>query len=267
MIRKTLAVAALVTSIAILSYACHETTTVVDGSCEAGASDAEAGTEAAAGDAGPCDGELYLHEFAEATGAHLVSCCANVGVTVDPEHAEYVFEAGWLGQSFAGVEGRACSLTFDAAKGADCLAKVSSMTCQDISESEYHVITASCFAGVYTGNVPDGGACDVSVQCGNNSFCDHTAGDGGSQGICAPVASEGSPCVAYNPAHEFSCSHLGNGRACVGGVCIPLRAPGAAIQTTPLECSAGMVNASYACADVIPIATFPNFTAGICSVL
>jgi len=266
-----LACAIIIASVGLC--ACHADPSIVTQSCASDASEdvldagIDAPESAADVDAGPCTAELYMHDFAEAMGARVVSCCTAVGVTVDPEHAEYVYEAGWLGQSFAGVAGRACSVGFDAAKGADCLAKASAMTCQDISEHDYNIITAACF-GVFTGLIADGSPCEVSVQCGASSFCDHTAGDAGAGfGLCAPLAAEGAPCIAFNPAHEFSCSHLGNGRACVGGVCIPLRAAGASIQTSPLECAAGMLNGSFVCADVIPIATFPNLTAGICSIL
>lgn len=222
-----------------------------------------------------CDGADFLDALQDAYTDRITACCADVGVDLSSpsKHASvyYGIEGGWLGQSNAGATENTIglvqctpSITFHADKAADCLAKVSGMTCTNITEAEYNAITAACF-GVFSGNLAIGDACLTSIQCGDDAFCDLTAPDAGApgHGFCRALLPQGSTCASLWATHEYPCSHRGLGSAC-DGTCIAPRAEGQSITSTPLECAAGMLRADYKCASVDAGATYPNLNATTC---
>lgn len=218
----------------------------------------------AGADEGPYRGEHFPDELTAALVARVSTCCTNAGVTADPAKLAKAFEAGWINQSNSGVTDDTLGVVlgtstviFDPANAADCLSRISTMTCQNISEAEYNAITYACFEA-WRGAVPTGSPCTYSVQCPSSDYCDLSVPGGD----CVPLVATWDTCSMVHG--EYQCSHRGNGGPCAGGECSPGRPEGATITSTPLECAAGMLSTGATCAAVNPSATYSGWTAGLC---
>jgi hypothetical protein len=82
------------------------------------------------------------------------------------------------------------SITLDQTKAADCLSKIDSLTC-NLDGTTLRTIRTACFDAL-VGQLPSGGACKVSLQCGQGLFCE-APGDGGF-GACKPLRADGGAC-------------------------------------------------------------------------
>jgi hypothetical protein len=92
------------------------------------------------------------------------------------------------------------NVALDQAKGADCLAKISALSCS-LTGADLKATRAACYAAII-GKVAAGQPCRASMECAPGNFClpdaDAGAGDGGAGstviGKCAALRGNGGDC-------------------------------------------------------------------------
>jgi hypothetical protein len=83
---------------------------------------------------------------------------------------------------------------------------------------EWTNVTNACQLAIYGAN-PIGTACNSSFECAPGAYCAPPTPDGGVEGLCTALASQGQPCqptieptnTVLGPVPDFSCNYLGQG--------------------------------------------------------
>lgn len=182
--------------------------------------------------------ETYAEQLAATMCNALTKCCfgnANVpdGGTVDGgsevgsgtfDHAECQNLYARLGFENAnvGLATTTQNVVVNQAKGAECIAKIDALMC-DLSGASLKEIRSACFEAL-EGQLKNGAACKTSLECEKGLFCLPGDGgvvdaDGGSNGTCAPLRTQGQPCSIQDTgsdesdstASEIACSWRGGG--------------------------------------------------------
>jgi hypothetical protein len=220
--------AALIASSAAVLGACSSEDTMVSASTDGGGAPetstadtgADTGTDGGGMDGGmdsPIDAPsqvdagltllTFANQVADAMCSTLSRCCygdakldggAPVdGGTYDRAHCTNVFTAAGFEGSLIGFGGLTGKAALDQTNGADCLQKLSALTC-NLAGTEFDAARTACFAAL-RGTQAVAQPCSRSIDCAPGNFCD--APDGGA-GTCAALHAAGGGCATFNTGDQ-----------------------------------------------------------------
>lgn len=144
-------------------------------------------------------------------------------------------------------------VTYDAQKATECLTRIATMPCGEITPAQYKTITDACFAAA-VGTVAAPGACGASVECVPTAFCDKLDPDDAGAGNCRPILAAGGQGCADFFGNE-ACSYRSTGAHCDpatgdGGTCSGTIADGQPCTTTThanKSCATGLCGDGVNC--------------------
>jgi hypothetical protein len=213
------------------------TTTAIDGSTDAGDG------SLADGEAGAIDPALlaFPNQLATAFCGKLAACCLGLDAgafdtpgciateTVQGYSASLVGSAGLIDSGL---------LTLNATKALACLNDIAAIDCgANILTTQGQIALLDDCTAAVVGVLAVGAPCVTSIECATNEFC-KTPTDGGTQGLCAPLAGDGGSCAFGNEQFglsEEACSFRRSGNT-------DLRCANADLNTgDPFDAATGFV--------------------------
>jgi hypothetical protein len=181
------------------------------------------------GGGGPLPLEDLPDEFASGVCTVIDECSLSSPTLVFEDEAcesffESVYRNGYIAIYGSAIERG--TIEYDAQAARDCIAQYESQGCELLSAG-VTVEYAEICARIFRGTVADGGACSLSEECGEDSYC------GGEEcpGTCMARTPEGSACTDF--------SQCAVGYYCLSGTCRTLgRGPsgGPCDQGESLDC-------------------------------
>ncbi len=273
---------ALIASCAAILGACSSEDTMVSASTDGGGrpegstadtGTADTGTDGGGTDAstdspiadGPTDSPSpdagltllkFADQVADAMCSTLSRCCygdANLdggapvdgGGTFDRAHCISLFTASGFEGSLKGFGGLAGKASLDQTSGADCLQKLSALTC-NLAETEFDAARTACFAAL-RGTQAAAQPCSASIDCAPGNFCD---APGGGAGTCAALRAVGDGCATFNTGNQNTdlaladnvCSYRASGTPKL--FCDSIDFAAGVKPTTDWKCAAALPNGS-----------------------
>ncbi len=182
----------------------------------------------------------------------VADCCSAAGYSsVMAQCKSFILAVNGISGELGGVTTQRVTgpdVAYNDLAATQCLAGIASLGCDNIGAANYKAMLQSCYA-VYTGTLPMGSACAVTLECAPGNFCDSATG------TCEPLRALGDACMSGE-----ECGYRGVGASCDPntGTCVGALPDGDACASG-LECNSGLCDGTCTQTAVSP------FTAAFCA--